>query len=54
MQIESLTFSWINYDQALVIIRDVLAGKYDGERYGSVAPRQLQAPADHRRCYLCA
>lgn len=36
VQIESLTFSWMNEAKALEIIRRVLAGEFDEERYGLV------------------
>lgn len=54
VQIESLTFSWMNYERALEIIREVLAGHFDQERYGLVANARIQTPAQHGRCHHCA
>ena len=54
MQIESLTFSWMSYDEAESIIRRVLPAQYDHATYGTVARNRLQTPDQHARCYLCA
>ena len=54
VQIESLTFSWMTQGEALDIIRRVLAGEFDHERYGAIDPGRIQTPEEHGRCYLCA
>ena len=54
VQIESLTFSWMTGEEAATIIRRVLEGEFDDERYGTVAASRLQSPEQHGRCYLCA
>ena len=54
VQIESLTFSWMTYDQAETIVRRVLAGEFDHATYGTVAGNRLQTPDQHGRCHLCA
>ncbi len=54
VQIETLTFSWMTYEKAVNIIRQVLVGEFDNERYGTVAASRLQTPEQHGRCYLCA
>lgn len=54
VQIESLTFSWMNREQALDIIRRVLAGEFDHESYGAIESRRIQTPAEHGRCGHCA
>lgn len=54
VQIESLTFSWMTQEKALDIIRRVLAGEFDHERYGAIDLSRIQTPAEHGRCYLCA
>ena len=51
--IESLTFSWMDEAKALEIIRRVLAGEFDDERYGIVDPSRLQTLDEHGRCHLC-
>lgn len=53
VQIESLTFSWMDEAKALEIIRRVLAGEFDDERYGIVDPSRLQTLDEHGRCHLC-
>jgi hypothetical protein len=54
VQIESLTFSWMNTQQAFDVIRQVLAGEFDQEHYGLVEPHRIQTPAEHGRCQHCA
>jgi hypothetical protein len=54
VQIESLTFSWMNEDRALAIIRRVLAGEFDAGAYSRIDGRRLQSPDEHGRCHLCA
>lgn len=54
VQVESITFSWCTRDQALELIREVLAGKFDAEAaFGPVFPA-LDTPEAHGRCPLCA
>lgn len=53
VQIESLTFSWMTIERALSIIRRVLAGEFDAERYGHVAASQIETVEEHGHCYLC-
>lgn len=53
-QIESVTFSWCNYDRALQLICDLLSGANDNEDWAQpVAPR-IQTPGEHGRCGHCA
>lgn len=54
VQIESVTFSWMTLDQALDLIRRVMAGEYDRECYGKIHRRRLQTPVEHGRCAHCA
>lgn len=54
VQIESLTFSWMDQGAALDMIRRVIAGEFDKERYGTVDHARIQTPDEHGRCYLCA
>ena len=54
VQIESLTFSWMNQAKALDIIRRVVAGEYDAPRYGAVDASRVETPEQHGRCHLCA
>ena len=54
IQIESVTFSWCCYDQALRLIRQVVDGQYDDQRIYSVVAPQIETPEAHGRCHLCA
>lgn len=54
VQIESLTFSWMNEAKALELIRRVLAGEFDQECYDVVDAARIQTPEEHCRCHLCA
>lgn len=54
VQIESITFSWCDENEAIELISRVLAGNYDGEHYGKVQRRRLQTRAEHKTCHLCA
>lgn len=53
VQIESVTFSWMTPERALDLIRCVLSGNYDAERYGFVERHRVQTPARHGRCHFC-
>lgn len=52
-QIESLTFSWMTPDRALDLIRRVLAGEFDNERYDVVNARRIETAEEHGGCHLC-
>lgn len=54
VQIESLTFSWMTLTQAQDIIRRVLAGEFDRERYDMLKAERLESPEQHGRCHHCA
>jgi hypothetical protein len=54
VQIESVTFSWMTREEALAIIRRIVAGEFDHASYGTVAGNRPQAPDQHGRCHLCA
>ncbi len=53
MQIESVTFGWMDEANRLSFIHEVLAGQYDRENYGRLDPRRIQSPEQHH-CVLCA
>jgi len=54
VEIESLTISWMTGEQALDILRRVVAGEFDQENYGTIESRRIQTPAEHGRCQHCA
>lgn len=54
MQVESITYSWCTYEQALESIERTLAGDDDGNSFRRpVAPR-LETPEEHGSCGHCA
>lgn len=55
-QVESITFSWCSFKEALSYIKKVLAGEYDGQAWGSGIDlnTQLETPEEHGRCIYCA
>lgn len=50
-QVESITFGWCDRGRAFALIREVSAGKFDGDGY-PVTPRLDEAPG--HRCGFCA
>lgn len=56
-QFESITFSWCSPTKAEALIDECLSGRFDPHfDFGTIAPRQIETPAQHRRqfCPLCA
>ncbi len=51
VQLESITFSWCNYDEALSIIRRVITGSYTERLEEGVFC--IQTPEEHGTCPLC-
>ena len=54
VQIESITFSWCEDEEALRYIRDTLAGKDDLNSFRKEVDPVLQTPAEHGSCGHCA
>jgi len=55
-QVESITFSWCNYEEALRLIRDIVRGDCDDQEWdgGIDLTVQVQSPEQHGTCPLCA
>jgi hypothetical protein len=53
-QIESITFSWCDEQQALELIRRTLRGEYDASEFAHDVRPRLQTPDEHGRCHHCA
>lgn len=55
-QIESITFSWCDCQEALEYIKKVLNGEYNDQSWesGIDIHKQLQTPEEHGRCIFCA
>jgi hypothetical protein len=54
VQIESITFSWCEFDQALKHVQDALAGRMDRNDFARPVTLRLETPEQHQRCPLCA
>ncbi len=54
MQIESITFSCCNCDQALRFIQMTLAGNDDNNSFVCEISLMLQTPLEHGKCQHCA
>lgn len=54
LQVESVTFGWCSYDQALGYVRSAIAGRYDALDFVRAVDPRLEPAAEHRRCPLCA
>ena len=54
-QVETVTFSWCDYDQALQLIRKIIGGDFDTEGWDSMIDIAVQAQSNkqHGRCPLC-
>lgn len=54
LQIESVTFSWCRYEDAIGYIRQALSGDMDDSHFVRPVEVRIETPAVHRRCHLCA
>jgi len=54
VQIESITFSWCTFDQAVQHVNDALAGRFDQNEFARPVTLRLETPEQHQRCPLCA
>ncbi len=54
LQVESITFSWCDYDETLQYIQQALRGEFDDGNFVQEVQPQLQTPDEHGRCPHCA
>ena len=54
VQVESITFSWCDFERGLAFIRDAPAGGMDQSDFARPVTLQLETPEQHKRCHLCA
>lgn len=54
LQIESITFSWCDYETALALIQQTLRGEDDGNDFAREVSPHLESPDEHGRCSHCA
>ncbi len=54
IQLESITFSWCDYEQALMFIRATLTGDDDGNDSAREVPAAIQTADEHGCCGHCA
>lgn len=52
IQVESITFSWCNYEEALRYINECINGM--GTEFSYVLPKTAINTSEHHRCHLCA
>ena len=52
IQVESVTFSWIDQASALICIQQALDEEYDHQ--GRPVSVRLETPEEHKRCRHCA
>lgn len=53
-QIESITFSWCDYNEALRFVQQTLRGEDDDNEWARPVQPTLQTAAEHGRCPHCA
>lgn len=53
VQIESITFSWCDYEKALRHVRAAIAGKFDASEFRHEVAPVVETPEQHGRCHLC-
>ena len=53
VQIESITFSWCAFDEAVKHMQDALAGRMDANDFARPVTLRLETPEQHKRCHLC-
>lgn len=54
VQIESITFGWMNCDEALASIEQTLSGEFDHHEWSKPVRPTLQTPKEHGHCQHCA
>jgi hypothetical protein len=54
LQVESITFGWIDATRALGYIAQIGAGAFDDGRYDLIHRSQIETAEQHSRCPLCA
>ena len=54
LQVESITFSWCDFDRGLAFIQSALSGGMDDNDFARPVTLQLETPEQHKRCHLCA
>ena len=53
IQIETVTFGWLNEERSLETIQHIQKGESDGVWAAKIAPPVLQSPEEHGSCELC-
>ena len=53
LQVESITFSWCDYDETLQYIQQALRGEFDDSNFVQEVYPRLQTPDEHGRCSHC-
>lgn len=53
LQVESITFSWCTYENALEHIRRAISGEDDANDFAAPVNPRLETAQEHGRCRLC-
>jgi hypothetical protein len=53
-QVESITFSWCDFDEAIAFVQRTLRGEDDDSEFAHEVSPVLETPAEHHRCRHCA
>ncbi len=54
LQVESITFGWLNEERALAFIQESIQGNFDDKEFAHAVTPRLQTPQEHGRCPHCA
>ena len=52
-QLESITFSWTTFDQALLYIQQAITGQMDQSEFATPMILNTETLEKHQRCHLC-
>ena len=54
VQLESITFSWCNFDKALAYVQQAITGQMDQSEFATPMTLHVETMDQHQRCHLCA
>lgn len=53
VQVESITFSWCSFANALELIQQIQANRFDSQLLARIPRNRFQNPEEHNICDLC-
>jgi len=54
VQLESITFSWCRYDEAVRFVQQAITGQMDESEFAHPLKLRAETLEQHQRCHLCA